>query len=607
MLFLWNLLTQGSKTVTNLDLQVVLHYGIPYTASILTFDPIQRLLAIGTLDGRIKIIGGDNIEGLLISPKKLPYKNLEFLHNRGFLLGVSNDNDIQVWNLECRQLVYSLQWETNITAFAVIHGTCLMYIGDENGLMSVLRYNSEEGKLLSLPYSIPARTIIESAGIPCPNYQSIVGILPQPSSSGTRVLIAYENGLLILWDVLEGHVVSVRGYTELQLKGEGSVDHQTEDGNELESTAVEYEEEKEICSLCWASNSGSILAVGYINGDILLWDISSDFSKKQQAGSSSKAVVKLQLASGSRRLPVIVLKWSPNAKADDRGGQLLIYGGDDMGSEEVLTVLDLEWSHGIDSLRCISRADLNLNGSFADMILIPSAGATEHNSAAALFVLTNPGQVNVYDGAMLPVLKSEDGKVHLQAEKFPVAVPTIDPCITVTKICLIQPDGDSSKKLLTKSAAKGYATTPTLSAGTRWPLTGGVPSESFIAIDNEAERIYISGYQDGCVRIWNATCPILKLMFLLEGKVPGTEVDGQSGSVSALEFCPTSMNLAVGNECGLVRIYKLRGSASESSFHVVSETKHEGDFFYHIHIISLNICTVTLKRILYIFFFFSFL
>jgi len=28
-------------------------------------------------DGRIKIIGGDNIEGLLISPKKLPYKNLE--------------------------------------------------------------------------------------------------------------------------------------------------------------------------------------------------------------------------------------------------------------------------------------------------------------------------------------------------------------------------------------------------------------------------------------------------------------------------------------------------------------------------------------------------
>lgn len=28
-------------------------------------------------DGRIKVIGGDNIEGLLLSPKELPFKNLE--------------------------------------------------------------------------------------------------------------------------------------------------------------------------------------------------------------------------------------------------------------------------------------------------------------------------------------------------------------------------------------------------------------------------------------------------------------------------------------------------------------------------------------------------
>lgn len=28
-------------------------------------------------DGRIKVIGGDGVEGLLISPKQLPYKNLE--------------------------------------------------------------------------------------------------------------------------------------------------------------------------------------------------------------------------------------------------------------------------------------------------------------------------------------------------------------------------------------------------------------------------------------------------------------------------------------------------------------------------------------------------
>lgn len=91
-----------------------MHYGIPSTASILAFDPIQRLLAIATLDGRIKVIGGDNIEELLISPKLLPYKYLEFLQNQGFIVSITNDNDIQVWSLEMRSIACSLQWDSNV-------------------------------------------------------------------------------------------------------------------------------------------------------------------------------------------------------------------------------------------------------------------------------------------------------------------------------------------------------------------------------------------------------------------------------------------------------------------------------------------------------------
>ena len=36
----------------------------------------------------------------------------------------------QVWNLEFRQLVYCLQWEANMTAFAVVQGTYLMCATD---------------------------------------------------------------------------------------------------------------------------------------------------------------------------------------------------------------------------------------------------------------------------------------------------------------------------------------------------------------------------------------------------------------------------------------------------------------------------------------------
>ncbi|XP_020578805.1 uncharacterized protein LOC110023645 isoform X2 [Phalaenopsis equestris] len=570
------ILQHGNMAPSSQDFQVAMHYGIPYTASILAFDAVQRLLAIGTLDGRIKIIGGDNIEGLLISLKKIPYKYLEFLDNKGFIIGVSNENDIQVWDLQCRKLSYSVQWEANITAFAVISGTYLMYVGDENGLLSVLKYDSENEKLLSMPYNIPLKPLSESLGVSIPDQQQIVGILPQPGISGTRVLIAYENGLIILWDICENCAITMRSSRDLQLKVKKEGDPFSKASNDLSNTIADEPEEKEICSICWVSNSDPILAVGYIDGDILLWDLSVSSSVKgKESGVPSKNVVKLQLASGDRRLPVIVLHWSADAKSNnDKSGQLFVYGGDDMGSEEVITVLNLVWSAGIDTIRCSSDVELNLNGSFADMILVPDAGPANHNSTAALFVLTNPGQVNVYDGAALSIMKSSDGDVQALAEKFPVVVPTIDPHITVTKLCLLPMGQNSSKALLKKAFAKRNIT-PTLSTSMKWPLTGGVPGEATVSEENGIDRLYIAGYQDGSIRIWDATHPILAQMLVFDDKITDIEVDGQGASVSALEFYFLNLSLVVGNEFGLVRVYKLQGGANRSNIIFVNGSKQE--------------------------------
>ncbi|KAK0586316.1 hypothetical protein LWI29_004894 [Acer saccharum] len=93
-------------------------------------------------DGRIKVIGGDNIEGLFVSPKQLTFKNLEFLRNQGFLVNISNENEIQVWDLEHRRINSTFRWESNITAFSVIHSTSYMYLGDEYGMVSVLKKES---------------------------------------------------------------------------------------------------------------------------------------------------------------------------------------------------------------------------------------------------------------------------------------------------------------------------------------------------------------------------------------------------------------------------------------------------------------------------------
>ncbi|KAH9736585.1 v-snare coiled-coil domain-containing protein [Citrus sinensis] len=491
----------GSLTAADLNLRIAVHYGIPATASILAFDHIQRLLAIATLDGRIKVIGGDGIEGLLISPSQLPYKNLEFLQNQGFLISITNDNEIQVWSLESRSLACCLKWESNITAFSVISGSHFMYIGDENGLMSVIKYDADEGKLFQLPYNISA-------------------------------------------DALSGG-------KDLQLK-DGVVDSPSE-------------------------GDSTFLEVGYIDGDILLWNTSTTASTKGQQTGSRNNVVKLELSSAERRLPVIVLHWSTNKESRSNiDGRLFVYGGDEIGSEEVLTVLSLEWSSGMENLRCVSRVDITLTGSFADMILLSSAGATVGNHKADLFVLTSPGQLHFYDNASLTTLLSQqEKKPSVCPVEFPGVIPISDPIMTVAEFMLLPFGGHSSKGLSEIATFTKLHSSHTQAGHIKWPLTGGVPSPVPITKCHSVDRVYLAGYHDGSVRIWDATYPVFKLICALDAEVQGIEVAGSRAPVSTLSFCFINSSLAVGNEFGLVYIYNLNGSLDAKNFLFVLETKSE--------------------------------
>lgn len=561
---------ERSLTPSDFNPRIALHYGIPSTASILAFDAIQRLIAVGTLDGRIKIIGGDNIEGLLVSPKQSPFKNLEFLQNQGFLACVSRDNEIQVWDLETKAVASTLQWESNITAFSVIYGTSYMYVGSEYGDVSVLKYDVEDRKITHLPYYVPATIIADAAGLSLPDHLSVVAVLHQPCSQGNRILIVYENGLIILWDASEDQVVLVRG---LQVNYQAVVDCVQGTKDELPDNLSDNEQtEKEISSLCWVSENGSVLAVGYVDGDIIFWDISKNASSKdQQAKESAKNVVKLQLSSGNRRLPVIVLHWSATKSCNPQSGQLFVYGGDQIGSEEVLTILSLEWEQGIESLKCVNRVDLSMSGSFADLVLFPSADAMDNNGTL-LFILTSPGQLHVYDKACLSSLVSQQKNSSASAVQYNIVVPTTEPQMTVSKLGLVQRDGDLSKVLSQIVSAEKLNAAHLPKEGTRWPLTGGVPSRFFDAQTYQVERVYISGYQDGSVRIWDSTYPDMSLIYTIGPEVKG--ITDAIAPVSVLEFCSVTLRLAIGDKRGLVRLYELIGT-HEKNLHFVTENGSE--------------------------------
>jgi syntaxin-binding protein 5 len=290
-------------------------------------------------------------------------------------------------------------------------------------------------------------------------------------------------------DVSEAKIVFLGGGKDLELKDDD--DNTSKMGTNLPADILEQNlGDKEISALCWAFSDGSILAVGYLDGDILFWNLSSTAPSKGQQTTSSKNVVRLQLSKAERRIPIIVLQWSNNHKShNDCTGQLFVYGGDEIGSEEVLIVLTLEWSSGIESLRCIGRADLTLNGTFADLILLPNLGERDLNSKDDLFVLTNPGQIHYYDNDSLsPLLSQQSRTSSVSAQEFPVLIPMADPSLTVAKLIKLPSQLNSSKTLAEVASILKTSTKPGLASFANWPLTG----------------------------VFLATCPLLKVPELTE-------------------------------------------------------------------------------------------
>uniref|UniRef100_A0A6N2M180 Uncharacterized protein n=1 Tax=Salix viminalis TaxID=40686 RepID=A0A6N2M180_SALVM len=80
--------TSDGLKPSDVEPRLVFHYGIPHGATKFAYDTIQKILAISTQDGRIKLYGRDNTQALLESPEAVPSKFLQFIQNKGILVNL---------------------------------------------------------------------------------------------------------------------------------------------------------------------------------------------------------------------------------------------------------------------------------------------------------------------------------------------------------------------------------------------------------------------------------------------------------------------------------------------------------------------------------------
>ncbi|XP_060675169.1 uncharacterized protein LOC107424288 [Ziziphus jujuba] len=521
--------------------QVACHYGIPSGCNMFAYDTIQKILAVSTKDGRIKLFGKDNAQALLEAKDAVPSKFLQFLDNQGILLNVTSNNCIEVWDIENKMLSHVHAFQEEITSFAVIQRSLFMYVGDSVGNVSVLKIEKELNHIVPTNYAIPFSTS-HGDSTEVSDTAAVICILPQPTAESKRVLIIFRDGKITLWDLRESKSIFTTG------------------GNVLQSL---NNEAKKVTSACWACPFGSKVVVGYNNGEIFIWSVPSAPNSRtelaSESGTQNAPISKLNVGYKLHKIPIASMKW---AYADGKASRLYVMGASNFESENLVQIILLN-EHT--ESRTI-KLGLHLTEPCIDMEIISSSSEQGKHKQEFFLGLGKSGHIYAYDDYQIEkyLLQCQSRSPNSLPKEVMVKMPYADSSITIAKFitdnpCLLS-FSDEDYILLAKS-------TPSLLSMETKLKDGSNPNITHFNGFSKVKNLYITGHSNGAISFWDVSSPILiPILSLKQQSEDDFSVSGIA--VTALFFDGKSRLLVTGDESGTVRIYKFKPEpyATESSF-----------------------------------------
>uniref|UniRef100_M4DMI7 Lethal giant larvae (Lgl)-like C-terminal domain-containing protein n=1 Tax=Brassica campestris TaxID=3711 RepID=M4DMI7_BRACM len=434
--------------------RVVLHYGIPSGAHLFAYDPVQKILAVSTKDGRIKLFGKNQTQALLVSEEASTSKFIEFVQNQGLLLNVNSKNQIE------------------------------------------------------------------------------------PTAETKRILLVFSSGFITLWDIKESKPVLKTG------------------GNGM----VKQEAKKATCA-CWVCPSGSKVAVGYSNGDILIWSMTESFSM----------VCKLNLGYKAEKTPINSLKW---VYAEGKASRVYATGSSSNSLQVVLLNDQTEVK--------MVKLGLHVSEPCVGMEMIMADAKQD-----SLLVLGKSGRVYAYDDYMIEkyLIQSQSKSPPSLPKESVVKLAFSDSCsgVTVGKFLT------NSSHLLNLSdedyAQLAKDTAPFLPSQI---VSKEASRSAHFPGFTKVKNVYITGHSDGSIGVWDMSCPFLVPVLFLKEQADQDISSRGTAALTALHFDSNSRLLVSGDQNGMVRLYRFKpepyltensfipfqGSSKKGNNHIVHSVKH---------------------------------
>ncbi|XP_029449904.1 syntaxin-binding protein 5 isoform X4 [Rhinatrema bivittatum] len=172
-------------------------HGFPYQPSALAFDPVQKILAIGTQTGALRLFGRPGVECYCQHDSGAQVIQLQFLINEGALVSALADDSLHLWNLRQKRpaILHSLKFNRERITFCHLpFQSKWLYLGTERGNIHIV--NVESFTLSG--YVIMWNKAIELSSKSHPG--PVVHISDNPMDEG-KLLVGFESGTVVLWDL----------------------------------------------------------------------------------------------------------------------------------------------------------------------------------------------------------------------------------------------------------------------------------------------------------------------------------------------------------------------------------------------------------------------
>ncbi|XP_033864799.1 syntaxin-binding protein 5-like isoform X12 [Acipenser ruthenus] len=191
--------TEVQETLASENFQIckTVRHGFPYQPTALAFDPVQKIVAIGTRTGGVRILGRPGVDCYCQHDSEAAVLQLQFPINEGALVTACADDTLHLWNLRQKRpaILHSLKFNRERITFCHIpFQSKWLYVGTERGNTHVVNIES----FILSGYIIMWNKAIELATKTHPG--PVVHLSDSPRDEG-KMLIGFESGTVVLWDL----------------------------------------------------------------------------------------------------------------------------------------------------------------------------------------------------------------------------------------------------------------------------------------------------------------------------------------------------------------------------------------------------------------------